>query len=169
MGKYAVLLLPVILIGVIRPLGASEISPGSLKQEINQPEYSTTYTIVSQDSVLAQNRPILDDYSSGSQESKDIKPQKVIEILVTAYSSSPEETDETPFITAAGTYVRHGVAAANFLPLGTRIRLPELFGEQIFIIEDRLNKRYNDRIDIWVPTKEQAIRLGQQLAEVEIL
>src|SRR3990167_1248447 len=40
-------------------------------------------------------------------------------VTITAYSSTPEETDSTPFITASGTHVRDGVVAANFLPLGT--------------------------------------------------
>ena len=39
---------------------------------------------------------------------------------VTAYSSTPEETDDTPFVTASGTSVRDGVIATNFLEFGTK-------------------------------------------------
>ncbi|MBI2012886.1 MAG: hypothetical protein HYS88_00320, partial [Candidatus Colwellbacteria bacterium] len=54
------------------------------------------------------------------------EPQrKLIKAMITAYSSREEETDETPFITAAGTKVRPGVVAANWLPLGAKIRIPE--------------------------------------------
>ncbi|MBI5732137.1 MAG: 3D domain-containing protein [Candidatus Magasanikbacteria bacterium] len=88
--------------------------------------------------------------------------------VVTAYTSSPEETDETPFITASGNYAQFGVAAANFLPLGTQIRLPRLFGEQIFVVEDRLNSRYNNRVDIWLPVKNDAQNFGVKVSEIEI-
>ena len=90
-------------------------------------------------------------------------------VHITAYSSTPEETDDTPFITASGAHVRPGVAAANFLPLGTAIRIPELFGDQVFIIEDRMHKRFNYKVDIWFPEKSQAKKFGIQLATIEVL
>ncbi|MBI2514698.1 3D domain-containing protein [Candidatus Wolfebacteria bacterium] len=92
----------------------------------------------------------------------------LLKTVVTAYTSSPEETDETPFITASGNYAQFGVAAANFLPLGTQIRLPKLFGEQIFVVEDRLNSRYNNRVDIWLPAKNDAQNFGVKVSEIEI-
>ena len=90
-------------------------------------------------------------------------------ILVTAYSSSIDETDDTPFITAAGTDVHPGVAAANFLSIGTKFRLPEIFGEEIFTVEDRLHSRYNDRVDIWFDSKEEAEKFGSKITRLEIL
>jgi len=92
-----------------------------------------------------------------------------IQTLITAYSSSIDETDSTPFITASGSYARDGIVAANFLPIGAQIMMPELFGGQIFTVEDRLNKNYNDRIDVWFPSKKQAIQFGQKISRVEIL
>lgn len=50
-----------------------------------------------------------------------------------AYASSPYQTDSTPCITAAGTRVRQGVVASNFLPMGTIL---EINGER-YIVEDR--------------------------------
>ena len=46
------------------------------------------------------------------------KETRTIEVWVTAYSSTPEETDDTPRITASGGEVRDGIVAANFLPFG---------------------------------------------------
>lgn len=89
-----------------------------------------------------------------------IKPQKIIKTTVTFYSSDYWQTDDTPFITANGTYVRDGIAAANFLPFGTKIMLPEIYGNKQFIVEDRMNQRYNDRVDIWVATYEEALQQG---------
>lgn len=86
---------------------------------------------------------------------------------VTAYSSTTDQTDATPFITASGTMVRDGVAAANFLPFNTKIRLPEVFGEKIFTVEDRMKR--NDLVDIWFPTREEAMRFGVRNLKMEIL
>lgn len=88
-------------------------------------------------------------------------------IKVTAYSSTPDQTDDTPFITASGTFARDGIAAANFLPLGTKIRLPEAFGEKIFVVEDRMKR--NNLLDIWFPTREEAMEFGVKNLKMEIL
>jgi len=90
-------------------------------------------------------------------------------VWVTAYSSTPEETDATPFITASQTEVRDGVIAANFLPIGTRVMIPELFGEKIFVVEDRMHRRKKNFVDIWMPSKEEARNFGIAKADIVIL
>ncbi len=98
------------------------------------------------------------------------KPErKLVRAVITAYSSREEETDDTPLITAAGTKVRPGVVAANWLPLGAKIRIPELFGDQVFIVEDRMHARMTGKIDVWFSDTEEALRFGTQVARVEIL
>ncbi len=94
---------------------------------------------------------------------------QVAEVQITAYSSRVEETDDTPFITASGTLVRSGVVAANWLPFGTKVRIPDLFGDTTFTVEDRMHWRNSDRLDVWFPTTEEAVRFGTQTARVEIL
>ena len=94
---------------------------------------------------------------------------KTYTVLATAYTSAVEETDSTPYITAIGTHVRDGVIAANFLPIGTVIKIPEVFGEKTFIVEDRMNKRYNYKIDIWFPEKELAKEFGIKKVKIEIV
>ena len=82
-------------------------------------------------------------------------------IVVTAYSSTPDQTDNTPFITASGQRVREGIIASNFLPFGTKIRFPSLFGDKIFQVEDRMHKKYSDkRVDIWFPNRAAAEIFG---------
>ena len=88
---------------------------------------------------------------------------------MTGYSSTPDQTDDTPFITASGTHVRPGVAASNWLPLGTRFQIPDVFGERIFVIEDRMHTRFQDRVDIWFPDRESAILFGRQNAKIVVL
>lgn len=88
-------------------------------------------------------------------------PYRKVEVILTAYSSSPDETDETPYITAAGTEVRDGVIANNCLAFGTKIQIPELFGDKVFVVEDRKNTSYGcEWIDLWYPSKEEAKKFG---------
>jgi hypothetical protein len=83
-------------------------------------------------------------------------PIRTLNVFATAYSSDPNQTDDTPCIPAMGSfdlceaYLEHGMEdtiAANFLRLGTKVRFPELYGDKIFTVRDRMNSRYNyDRL-----------------------
>jgi 3D (Asp-Asp-Asp) domain-containing protein len=98
------------------------------------------------------------------------KVVKTVTMMATAYSSTPQETDNDPFITAAGTWVRDGIVANNLLPFGTKIRIPELYGEKIFVVEDRMNsKKGYYHIDIWFPSYWEAKEFGAKKTYVEIL
>lgn len=90
-------------------------------------------------------------------------------VWVTAYTSTPEETDSTPFITASMTEVHDGVIAVNFLPFGTKVMIPKLFGDKVFTVEDRMHWRKENFVDIWMPTKQDAIEFGIHRAEIVIL
>lgn len=88
------------------------------------------------------------------------RPAQKTLVTVTAYSSTPEQTDDSPFTMASGKRVYDGAVAANFLPIGTKVMLPELYGEKIFTVEDRTHKRFSDRVDVWMETEEEALRFG---------
>lgn len=90
-------------------------------------------------------------------------------VPITAYSSTPDQTDDSPFITAMGSHVRDGIVAANFLPFGTKIKIPSHFGDKIFVVEDRMNKRYWQKIDIWFPDRAQALNFGLRFLKIQIL
>jgi 3D (Asp-Asp-Asp) domain-containing protein len=96
-------------------------------------------------------------------------PAAVKKVYITAYSSTPEETDDTPFITASGKMVRDGIVASNFLAMGTKIRIPAIFGDKVFVVEDRMHPRMTNVVDVWMPTKDQAKQFGRTYAEIEIL
>ncbi len=100
--------------------------------------------------------------------SGDREASREMRIVVTAYSSEPWQTDSTPFHTADGTHVRDGLIAANFLPLGTRVKFPELYGDKEFIVKDRMNARYWHRADIWMPETPMARQFGVQYTTIEI-
>ena len=101
------------------------------------------------------------------------KPQpetkRSLYIPVTAYSSTPDQTSGDPFITASGSRVHNGVVAANFLPIGTKVRFPEHFGNKIFVVEDRMHQRYWQKADIWMSTRDKAKTWGVKYTKIEIL
>lgn len=93
-------------------------------------------------------------------ESEERKPVRTVTVSMTAYSSTVDQTDDSPFITANGTRVRDGIVAANFVPFGTKVKIPELYGDKVFEVTDRMNKRYQTRVDIWMETRQEAIQFG---------
>ncbi len=90
-------------------------------------------------------------------------------VWITAYTSDPAETSNHPLITASGGMVHDGEVAANFLPFGTRIQIPALFGNKVFVVEDRTATKFGGRVDIWMPTVSQAVNFGIQHAKIVIL
>ena len=95
--------------------------------------------------------------------------RKTYKTFVTAYTSRPEETDSTPYITASGTYVREGVVATNDLPIGTLVRIPSHFGDKIFRVEDRMNAKYTNELDIWFSDLGDAREFGKKFITIEVL
>ncbi|MDD3006470.1 MAG: hypothetical protein PHX30_02720 [Candidatus Pacebacteria bacterium] len=90
-------------------------------------------------------------------------------VTVTAYSSTVDQCDASPFITASGTHVRDGVIATNLLAFGTKVKFPSMYGDKIFTVEDRMNKRFSNRADIWFSTREQAKQFGVRKLEMIVV
>jgi len=91
-------------------------------------------------------------------------------VIATGYSSTVDQTDSTPFITATNSQVRWGIVALSrdllreFTPgapfgYGDRIQIP---GVGVFVVEDTMNQRWRQRIDIWFPTRADAAMWGVQ-------
>ena len=144
------------------------------------PQYSYAYSDVGENEAsssfwLTNNwqQPIIFDIFNISGKNKlpeagPREPIKKIKVLATAYSSTVDQTDSDPFTTANGKKVKDGIVAANFLPFGTKIKLPGVAGDKVFSVEDRMNRRFNERIDIWFSTREEAVKFGVKYVEVEI-
>ncbi len=92
---------------------------------------------------------------------------------ITAYNSEIGQTDDSPCITANGfNLCEHGIEdtiAANFLRFGSKVRIPDLFGDKVFIVRDRMNERYSDRVDIWMIDKGEAKKFGVKMAKIEVM
>ncbi len=94
-------------------------------------------------------------------------------VTLTAYNSEVAQTDPSPCITANGFNVcEHGIEdtiATNALPFGTEVIIPDLFGDRVFVVRDRTNKRYTTRVDVWMQTRKDALQFGVRHAEVIVL
>ncbi|MDD4900984.1 MAG: hypothetical protein PHS62_02635 [Patescibacteria group bacterium] len=101
----------------------------------------------------------------------DIKWSKYT--VVTAYNSDVGQTDNSPCITANNFNVcDYGVEdtiAANFLPFGSKVKIPELFGDRVFTVRDRMNRRFSYRVDVWMIERPDAVNFGVKLAKIEVL
>lgn len=113
--------------------------------------------------------------SDGQKKPLEFRVVKTYNVLATEYTSTPEQTDDTPFITADGTYVHDGIIAANFyvngkkVPFKTLVRIPDIFGDKIFEVRDRMNSRYTNNIDIWVADINVARQFGAKRVDIEVI
>ncbi len=88
-------------------------------------------------------------------------------ISVTAYSDYGR--------TASGAITRHGMVACNFLKLGTKIKIPSIFGQKIFVVHDRMSKNYkkyprNRRgLDVWMKSNKAARAFGVNRTSIIVL
>ena len=108
--------------------------------------------MVNQNSLIARSSPFIREKSLGSR-------------VITGYSSTVDQCDSTPFITASGQRVRTGIVASNEFPFGTMLKINGL--PLNYEVQDRMNRRYKSgEIDIWFPTREEAIEFGKQVMEI---
>ena len=136
------------------------------------------YAEVSQKNALADSPKLTDAGQSAISDTdwaekvvpKPPAPDKVVKAVITAYTSTPDQTDDSPFTAASGKHVYDGMIAANWLPFGTRVKIPSLYGDKVFTVDDRMNARYGyGRMDIWFDSsKGEAKKFGVKRVEVEI-
>ena len=101
---------------------------------------------------------------------EQVNQVRKVRVVVTAYSSTPWETDGNPYITASGNWVEDGIVANNMLPFGTKVRIPELFGDKVFVVEDRMSwKKASNHFDLWMPSYWEAKNFGVAYTYAEVL
>ena len=99
-------------------------------------------------------------------------PAKKVKLVITAYSSSWDETTGIPgkpgLITASGKGVADGVVAYNHLPFGTRLRINAPgFEGRVFTVYDR-TAAGRKNLDIWMDSKQKALNFGVLITDVEV-
>jgi 3D (Asp-Asp-Asp) domain-containing protein len=118
--------------------------------------------------VQPARNPCDNDRFPEPQSGPDYQDLAAFQVTVTGYSSSVQETDETPGLTATNTSVRQGVIALSqdmlreFTPgapfsFHDTIEIP---GLGRFQIEDTMHPRWVHRADVWFPTREDAMSWG---------
>lgn len=91
----------------------------------------------------------------------------VTTIIVTAYCHCALCCGTAGQPTASGAQPRAGitVAAPRSVPFGSVVVLPGI-GRRV--VQDRLARRYDNRIDVFVPTHQEAVRFGKRKMRVKI-
>lgn len=103
---------------------------------------------------------------SGENIEHYLKEDNIIQGNVSGYSSSEDETDSSPTITASGQITRKGIVANNCLKFGTMIKI----GNEFYQVQDRMNKRFDcEHFDIWFNSKKEALEWGRKIIKVKVL
>jgi len=112
-------------------------------------------------------------YSIATLDESEIPAGKSMVVTMTAYNSEAAQTDGDPCTTANGFNVcKHGVedtVAANFLPLGTKVMIPDHFGDRVFVVRDRTARKYGNRVDVWMLKRSDALQFGKRHLRVVVL
>lgn len=123
---------------------------------------------------------LVSEDGSGFPVIENASPRYPMWVVATAYSSDPRQTDASPCTPALQgfdmcwyyeQYGQEDTIATNFLPLGTHVKFPDLFGDRVFVVRDRMNARYNGtrRVDIWIgsshPESQEIIQEAKQKAK----
>jgi 3D (Asp-Asp-Asp) domain-containing protein len=113
----------------------------------------------------------------------------VITAKSTAYNSIPNQTDSTPFVTATGSRTRFGIVALSRdllrrIPYGSIVRIEDLgnwangrgrgtYNRMLsgvnFVVEDTMNIRKRNTVDVWMPTRRGAIQWGARQIRVTVI
>jgi 3D (Asp-Asp-Asp) domain-containing protein len=113
----------------------------------------------------------------------------VITAKSTAYNSLSAQTDNSPFVTATGARTRFGVVALSRdllrrIPYGSIVRIEDLgswangrgrgtYNRMLsgvnFIVEDTMNARKRNTIDVWMPSRRAAIQWGARQIRVTVI
>lgn len=120
--------------------------------------------------------------SAVAAESPLESTHRVVTATLSAYTARVQETDSSPCIAASGYDIcenedEKNVVAANFVPLGTKLMIPKIFGDKVFTVEDRMNARFNDTrtVDVLFTGEKPheavnaALKFGRQKSAVVIL
>ena len=156
--------------GVLQWLGMDGEDIAPLTESVNYVSgLALALTDTEGDTATILNNAVAQNHSHVTPKTNRPVKAKTYVVEASGYSSTHDQTDDTPFVTASGTYVRDGVIAANFLPIGTMVKIPDLFGNKMFIVEDRMNKRYWMNIDVWFTSREAALQFGRKHVKIEVV
>lgn len=92
-------------------------------------------------------------------------PVKTITAEVTAYTPTIEECGLDPETMASGRKIYTGaIACPREIPFGTVVKIDENW----FVCEDRLAEKYDNRFDILMFNKEEALEWGKRTKQITL-
>lgn len=98
---------------------------------------------------------------------------RMLEVTATAYTSSVDETDSTPNISAWGDRLKPGMrvlaVSRDLLAMGlTHGTLVQVEGfDKDFIVLDKMNKRWKKKVDIYMGNdKQEALNWGKRKVNI---
>lgn len=101
-----------------------------------------------------------------SQVEKEVSYEENIEILVTGYSSTPDQCWGDPFTTASGARVHKGtMACPKQYPFGSKIKIE---GMGTFVCEDRGGAIKGNHFDMWFESRSEALQWGKRTVNAKI-
>ena len=67
--------------------------------------------------------------------------------------------------TASGVWPQVGMAAADHLPFGTKVTLPD---DTVVVIRDRMGGNYTDRLDLFKASADECWKFGRQILKCKV-
>ena len=85
---------------------------------------------------------------------------------MSAYTASDDECGKSDGITASGTHVQQGrtIAAPSWIPFGTTV----VINGVSYVAEDRGGYICDNRLDIYMDSREDAVEFGRKEMEVTV-
>lgn len=124
------------------------------------------------DSIEDQQQVIITELQRQNLAIKSKSIISPIDVIVTAYSSRPEETDSTPFETAFLTMVKPGIIAVSrdlFLAGWTPGKKVYIYQLGVYTIEDLMHERKTEQIDIYEPDTKKALTYTPRIYKAILL
>jgi len=156
-------------------LADDAIKQANIKSDIVITATSSQGNFVSTDSMI-KDKVMDEDAAKIIAPAATTTPQRVIKTVtrvITAYNSDVAQTDDDPCTTANGynlcQHNQEDSIAANFLPFGTQVKIPDLFGDRVFVVRDRMNSRFANRVDVWMKGHDEAMNFGVKVASIQVL
>ncbi len=146
-----------------------------IESELKEDAESEEIALYNENTLLTKSPPVYHKPQVLSVKEEEKEETKKIWVRLTAYAPlDPNATEGMcfsgdPRITASGSNAREGIVAANFLPFGTEIRIPSLYGKKVFVVEDRMGASFVNTVDILVSSRQEAFNFGSQKAFIEII
>ncbi len=148
--------------GGIKVISGSEVKIDNIRKKLGVEVVS--FKTKKEEEIERLNEKRLNIYkerliNSGIKEGK-------AKILVTGYSSTPDQCWGNPFKTASGTHVHRGtMACPPQYPFGTKIKIKNV---GTFVCEDRGGAIKGNHFDMWFTSREKALSWGKRVVEAEI-